>query len=113
MALKDWLDHDYVMSVATFATPATHNAKASIQSVAKVAKVATAEHPAYPKAVARLKAAAKGLPVTLEELITFYHVDLPAFEADEVPQKNINFAVKLYAKTYRGYLDQEQEQEKT
>ena len=52
----------------------------------------------YPKAERRLQSAAQGLPVTLEELLAFYAVDLPAFEAGEVPQATIRFSVELYAK---------------
>jgi len=52
----------------------------------------------YPKAERRLQSAAQGLPVTLEELLAFYAVDLPAFEAGEVPQPTIRFSVELYAK---------------
>lgn len=52
----------------------------------------------YPQAEKRLRAAAQGLPVTLEELLVFYAVDLPAFEAGEVPQTTIRFSVELYAK---------------
>ena len=52
----------------------------------------------YPKAERRLQSAAQGLPVTLEELLAFYAVDLPAFEAGEVPQATIRFSVDLYAK---------------
>ena len=53
---------------------------------------------AYPRAEQHLQAAAQGLPVTLEELLAFYAVDLPAFEAGEVPQATIRFSVELYAK---------------
>lgn len=102
MALRNWLNPVYVSSVATIATPATAK-PLDVATVATVASNDASLEQIYPKAVMRLKAAAKNLPVTLEELLIFYLTDLVAFEANEVPQHKINFAVKLYAQTYKGY----------
>lgn len=71
------------------------NSKNSRNSNSKLSKNI---YTAYPRAEQHLQAAAQGLPVTLEELLVFYAVDLPAFEAGEVPQATIRFSVELYAK---------------
>ncbi len=53
----------------------------------------------YPTAIKRLTVAAKGLPVSLDELLAFYTTsDLEAFERGEVDQATIRFSVELYAK---------------
>ena len=103
MALKDWITPTTAKGSKSLATyspsiPPTFPATNSRNSRNSNSKPSENILHGYPKAERRLQSAAQGLPVTLEELLAFYAVDLPAFEAGEVPQPTIRFSVELYAK---------------
>ncbi|QTR53136.1 hypothetical protein [Thiothrix unzii] len=127
MALRDWLNPDFDplatekpaicsktnLKIAGIATVATGIAKSAIlQAIdskgelfrnSKNSRNSNSNAPELKKqGIARLEAAAAGLPVTLEELAVFFADDLQEFGQGLVKQAGIVQAVRWYAYQYKG-----------